>query len=179
MKQPPRHFALLPLLGACAAVDPAVTREGPELPVPVFAAGDPRVGQAGFVGETLRLHREDDGVRCTLMVFAVGDTLTLGAMVRGAFRGEVRWRVGGRTLRVPFDAGAPAKDAEVAVAGAPGPLVAHGAQFRGTSWTNIEVPLAEWLADGTPVQLEFAPEAGSPRVLPDAGFHYVARLAPK
>jgi hypothetical protein len=100
-------------------------------------------------------------------------------MVRGTFRGEVLWRVGGRTLRVPFDAAAPAKDAAVTVIGAQGPLVAHGAQFRGTSWTNIEVPLAGWLAEGTAVQLTFTPEQGAAHVLPDAGFHYVAQLVKK
>jgi hypothetical protein len=179
MVHAPRCVVLLPLLAACAATDPGATRTGPELPVPVFAAGDSRVGQAGFVGETLRLHKEEDGVRYTLMAFAVGDTLTLGAMVRGAFRGEVIWRVGDRTLRVPFDSGSPAQEATVQVMGAAGPLVAHGAQFRGTSWTNVEVPVASWIAEGTPVQLTFSPQGGAAHVLPDAGFHYVARLAPK
>ena len=149
---------------------------GPPLQIPAFAANDPRVGQRGFVGETLRVHKEVEGTTFTLMAFAVGDTLTLGAMVKGSFRGTVHWTVGARELRVPFDAAAPVKS-PVEVKGSDARLVAEGAGFRGTSWTNIELPRAEWLPDGTPLQLEFLPENGAAVVLPDRDASYVAHYA--
>jgi len=110
------------------------------------------------------------------MAFAVGDTLRLGAMVKGSFRGTVRWAVGGRNLALPFDTATPGADAKVAVDGATSTFVGKGAEFRGTAWVDVELPLADWLRDGTPLQLEFAPEHGATQVLPDAGLHYVARL---
>ena len=143
----------------------------------MFATNDARVNTPGFVGQTLRVPKEVDGVRYTLMAFAVGDTLTLGAMVKGgAFRGTVHWTVGDRRLALPFDTATPGADAKVTVDSAASALVAKGAEFRGTAWTNVELPLADWLRDGTPLQLEFAPAQGQTQVLPEADHHYVARL---
>lgn len=168
-------LGLLAALAACAGAPPPA---GPDFTVPCFTADDARVGQAGFVAATHRENRDVDGVRYTLMAFAVGDKLTLGAMVKGAFRGEVRWQVGERTLHVPFDAAAPAAASQVVVAGdaAAPPLQAQGAQFRGTAWTNIELPAA-WLPAGAPLALVFAPAQGTPVALPPAGA-FAARPAP-
>jgi hypothetical protein len=149
---------------------------GPPLQIPAFAASDPRVGKEGFVGETLRVRKEVDGTTFTLMAFAVGDTLTLGAMIKDTFRGTVHWTVGARELRVPFDAAAPVK-CPVEVSGSDVRLVAEGAGFRGTSWTNIELPRTEWLPDGTPLQLEFLPEKGAAVAFPDRDVGYVAHYA--
>lgn len=155
------------------------THLGPDAEVPVFAADDERVNTAGFVGETLRLHRERDGVRYTLMAFAVGDTLTLGAMVKGAFDGLVRWKIGGRSLSFAFDSAGSLSEVPIEVEGEPLATVApgQGAVFRGIAWVNVELPLAEWASDGTPVQLAFLPEIGAPLFLPDDGHHYRVRLA--
>jgi hypothetical protein len=179
--------ALLALSAACSgsaartaperAAAEHATVAGPPLQIPAFAANDPRVDKPGFVGETLRVKKEVDGTTFTLMAFAVGDTLTLGAMVKGEFRGTVHWTIGSRDLRLPFDAASPGTHAEATVAGSDRRIPAQGAAFRGTSWTNLELPRAEWLPDGTPLQLEFAPEKGSGAILPERGTSYVARYA--
>lgn len=167
---------LLVLLGSCAAGD-ARSRPGPEAVIPHFAADDARVNTGGFVAHTLRLHRDQDDVRYTLMAFAVGDQLTLGAMVKGAFRGTVHWTVGERQLRLPFDTAAPGTEVSVMMTGAPDfHLKARGAAFGGTAWTNLEVPVAGWIGAGTALQLAFFPAEGASQVLPEPGVHYLARL---
>ncbi|MCB9885115.1 MAG: hypothetical protein H6838_06455 [Planctomycetes bacterium] len=169
-------FGLL-LLTGCATGAPADS--GPALDVPVFAADDARVGTAGFVGQTLRVHREQDGVRYTLMLFRVGDTWTLGAMVKGDFAGEVRWTIDGRGLRIPFTTSAPAGKSQVyAEPGGAKVATAENASFRGTAWTNVEMP-AGCMRDGSHVQLQFVPANGAAIDLPEAGggytVHQVAR----
>ncbi len=161
------------LLAACATVEG--TARGPEIEVPVFAADDARVGTAGFVAQTLRLHREEAGVRHTLMAFRTGETWTLGAMVKGDFVGEVHWHLDGRHLHMPFSSSAPA--GKVPVLAEPGGAQvasAEGASFRGTAWTNVELPRA-CLHDGSTVQLQFVAATGAVVTLPDAGVSYVLR----
>jgi hypothetical protein len=166
--------------GTTTPTTPTASKPGPEIQIPVFAADDARVGKGGFVQETLRLNQEVDGVRYTLMAFVVGETLTLGAMTKGGeFKGTVQWNVGARTLRTVFDSQKPAKDAEVTVGGGTGALVAHGAEFRGTSWMNVEMPVAQWLSEGAPLSLTFTPEHGASKTLPESGVHYVARFVMK
>jgi hypothetical protein len=168
------------LLAACGTSTPTAPRPGPEIKIPVFAADDARVGKGGFVQETLRLHQEIDGVRYTLMVFVVGETLTLGAMTKGGeFKGTVQWTLGGRTLRTAFDSSKPAKDAEVTVTGGTGALVAHGAAFNGTSWMDVEMPVSQWLPEGALLSLTFTPEHGASKTLPESGASYVARFVVK
>lgn len=161
---------------ACSSV-PAEPPLGPDLPVPVFAADDPRVAQPGFVGHTQRVDRDRDGVRHSLFTFAVGDTLSLGAMVDGPFRGELRWRVGTRRLALPFDTDDALRDVPVTVDAAlsSSGLVAQGAEFRGTTWLVVELPLRDWLGDGAALQLEFAPDLSPPLVLPAGGRPFAAR----
>lgn len=162
---------LLALATAGCAVS-AGNRVGPTIEVPTFAASDPRLGQAGFVAQTLRLNHEEGGVRYTLMAFRAGDTWTLGAMVRGDFTGEVRWQIGGNHLSMPFSSMKPAASTPVAVEPATTEsLVAQGASFRGTAWTNLELG-KNWLADGTSLQLQFAASDGKTITMPDAGVSY-------
>lgn len=169
--------ALLAVLTSSCATGPA-TLPGREAAIPVFAADDARVQTAGFVGQTLRLKKDHEGTNYTLMAFAVGDTLTLGAMVKGPFTGDVRWQVGDRSLTFPFDAAKAALGATVTVDDDPAKtLRGHGAAFRGTAWINVDVPLAEWLQDGTSMQLTFHANDGALLALPDIGYYYVARLA--
>lgn len=176
----PRHvlgsIALAATIG-CATTSGVTTSRGPDVEVPIFSADDPRVKTAGFVRETSRLHREEDGVRLTLMAFAVGKTLTLGAMVRGTFDGLVRWKIGGRRLSFAFDTTLATGEIPVEVEGEAQKLTAQRASFRGTSWANIELPVGEWIEDGTPLQLVFLPRVGTPRFLPDDGYHYRVRLS--
>ena len=163
-------LVLLMLVGACAS-------HAPQILIPQFSASDPRVQTAGFVGETLRLHRDVDGQRYTLMAFVVGDTLTLGAMVKGAFAGDLSWKLGARTLRMPFDTKGKLRAVVVRVEpGESQPVQAEGASFRGITWLNVEVPAA-WLgAADTELRLVFSPAAGSPIALPEAGGSYRATL---
>lgn len=169
----PLRSGCLGLMIACAAPHGVVDGGGPRAEVPVFAAGDARVGTAGFVQQTLRLPVERDGVTYTLMAFVVGDQATLGAMVKGSFRGAVRWAVGAHRLSLPFDAANPGAGVEVRVDDAArADVVAQGASFRGTAWTNVDVPAA-WLVDGAPLALEFAATGGSTVALPGGGEHFV------
>ena len=163
------------LCAACATGGPH-TQPDPEVAVPWFAQDDERVESAGFISETLRLHEERDGVRYTLMAFAVGETLTLGAMVKGAFDGAVRWVVGERALSFALDTAGSVRDVAVRVDGKEAAVLGQGASFRGTTWVNVELPLEEWLASGTPIGLTFAAREGAVLVLPDEGHHYRARL---
>lgn len=172
--------AVLFLTGGCAGSGSITTAAGPDMAVPVFDADDPQVQTAGFVRKTLRLTEEHDGVTYTLMAFVVDDTMTLGAMVKGGFSGDVEWRVADRSAALPFDTDASLSDVPVMVHDDQGDstLVGQGASFRGTSWVNIEVDVDAWGADGTPIQLIFTPRTGSAVHLPDASHHYVLRRVP-
>ena len=155
------------------------TSPGPKVEIPHFAAGDPRVNTAGFVRETMRLQVVRGDQTHTLMAFVVGETLTLGAMVEGDFRGLVRWKVGGRRLSFAMNTAGSLEDVPVEIEGdstTPAPT-GQGASFRGTTWINIELPLIDWLSEGTPLQLVFFPEIGEdPLFLPDDGYHYEVAL---
>jgi hypothetical protein len=175
--KPIHTLAVLPaLLAACGSRDAGTA--GPAANIPVFAAEDPAVNTPGFVAKTLRLSVERFDTRYTMMAYVVGDKLTLGAMAKGPFRGKVHWLVGSRKLSVAFDAAAPGKVAKVDVSGDKATLAAAGAAFDGTAWTNIEMP-ANWVADGTPLQLTFTPDTGVPIVLPEAEARYVVKLETK
>lgn len=177
MRRPPAAVLACGLAVCAGCATPgAATAPGPDAAIPVFAADDPRVNTGGFVRETLRLHEERDDTRYTLMAFAVGDILTLGAMVRGSFAGAITWRIDGRELSLPFDTAASLADVPVSVRDEPGlELRGQGAAFRGTSWVNVELPLASWGSAGTALQLTFEPRTGEPVTLPDDGHHYVVR----
>lgn len=147
--------------------------DAPTLAVPRFEADDPRVNTAGFVGQTTRMSRVVDETTYTLMIFAVGDVLTLGAMVEGSFDGAAAWRVGDRSFTVPVtrdDRGT----TEVQATGEE--LVGRHGGFDAFDWVNVEVPLAEWLPDGTPVALEFRSGSGTV-TLPEGADAYVSELA--
>ena len=122
------------------------------LTVPHFSADDPAVGTAGFVGRTTRLQREVDGTTYTLMAFAVGDNLTLGAMVEGTFDGVGHWYVGEEAFVAPLRRDNRGRT-DVAIEGlaAPGE---HGG-FAEFDWVNVTLPLEQWGQDGTRVRLEF------------------------
>lgn len=154
-----------------AAASPASTAPRP-LVVPRFAEDDARVNTAGFVGLTTQVDRESGGTTHTLMVFAVGEVLTLGAMVEGDFDGRATWQVGARSFSVPLRR-ANRGSSSVTVEGEP--LQGRHGGFRDFDWVNVEVPLSEWLPDGTPVRLEFRAADGSHVAVPAAG-SYAARV---
>jgi hypothetical protein len=165
---------------AASCATPPATLIGPTVEIPVFASDDERVGTAGFVGQTLRRSYAQNGVTYTLMAFAVGDTLTLGAMVKGGFAGDVRWQVGPRTLTFVFDTNNARAKTPVRVSDDPNAdLEGQGAAFAGISWMNVDVPLSSFASGGTAVQLKFRCSADETVTLPNAGHHYVMLLAPR
>lgn len=165
------------VLAACVGSPPS--QPGPRAEIPVFAADDARVSTPGFVQQTLRLRREQAGATYTLMAFVVGDKATFGAMVKGPFTGRVRWRIGARQLEMGFDAANPGAQVPVAIDGrVDNEIRAQGAAFRGTAWTNVELPAA-WLVAEAPLALQFAPVAGAPIDLPGDGRDYVVQLVPR
>lgn len=162
------------LLTAC--VGAPRLQPGPHAEIPVFAADDARVATPGFVQQTLRLRSEQGAVTYTLMAFVVGETATLGAMVKGAFSGRVHWTLADHRLDLAFDAASPGAEVPVTIDGSvDGARTAKGAAFRGTAWTNVEVP-AGWLVDGAPLALQFEPAAGPAIDMPGGGAHYVVQL---
>lgn len=183
------------MLASCAATVPAIvpahepvaapetaptTLPGPVADIPVFASDDPRVGTAGFVGQTLRLTQQHEGITYTLMSFVVGDTLTLGAMVKGTFAGDVRWSMGQRQLKFPFHTAAAQTGTFASVSDNPtAKIEGQGATFRGTAWMNFDLPLASWISNGAPLQLTFVSHDGANVTLPDTGHHYVVQLTPR
>jgi hypothetical protein len=144
----------------------------PTLTVPHFSADDPRVGTAGFVGQTTRLSFVEGETTYTLMAFAVGDVLTLGAMVEGPFDGTAEWRVGGRSFSVPVTRANRGSD-EVPVTGAE--VTGRHGGFRDFDWVNVEVPLDDWLPDGTVVGLSFR-AGGRSITLPEGGGVYASEV---
>jgi hypothetical protein len=108
----------------------------------------------------------------TLMIFAVGDVLTLGAMVRGDFDGTASWRVGDRSFAVPLrreDRGR--SDVRTTRAG----LVGQHGGFDDYDWVNVEVPIGEWWSDGVLVRLDFRGD-GVEVALPDRDRWFVGTL---
>jgi len=152
--------------GGGASVERTAPVDAPILSVPHFEADDPRIETAGFVGLTTRVSREASGTTHTLMIFAVDDVLTLGAMVEGDFEGTVHWEVGDRTFSVPLSRSNRGRR-EVAAEGRG--LAREYGGFDAFDWVNVEVPLDAWLPDGTPVRLEFRPEDGAPLSVPAEG----------
>jgi pimeloyl-ACP methyl ester carboxylesterase len=154
----------------------------PALAIPRFAADDPAVETAGFVARTLRVSRQrvvgDATQTFVLMVFAVGDTLTVGAMTKQAFAGVVRVELGEQAFEGEWDTSAKepvaftaADDEAPALEGQPG-------SFRGTSWVNVELPLAEWMPEGdASLRLTFLPQDGEPIALPGGEAPFRAYLA--
>lgn len=146
--------------------------EDQALLVPHFEGDDPVVGTAGFVARTARVSQEVAGTTFTLMTFAVGDVLTLGAMVDGDFEGTAEWVVDDRTFSVPLRRTNRGR-ADVEVQGQP--LLGQHGGFNAFDWVNVEVPRDEWLDDETRIRLTFLAADGE-YVLPAPGEWFVASL---
>ncbi|MFN0059201.1 MAG: alpha/beta fold hydrolase [Planctomycetota bacterium] len=137
--------------------------------IPRFAGDDPRIKEPGFVQSTVRIERSVAGRAHTLMAFAVGDTVTLGAMVRGEFVGTARLVVDGARIDLRFNTQAPAKEPIPAVITGRENVTAAGQQahFRETHWITVELSAKEWFAKAqTALALELIPERGDTVRLP-------------
>lgn len=163
-----RSAALL-LLASCSV-------PGPPLEVPAYQADDPVVNQGGFVNQVRLAEVERAGTSYILMAFAVGERMTLGAMVQGPFTGDAVWRVGSYGFRVSFDTGQ-TRVVDLSAPAGTADLVAQTAGFRDFRWVNVDVDRAGWFPGGeADLALEFLPSGGKPIVLPDEGWAYDARL---
>jgi pimeloyl-ACP methyl ester carboxylesterase len=159
----------------------AETLSRPDLRIPHFSEDDPRANTAGFVRQTLRLVRKlpaADGTepQFTLMAFAIGETLTLGAMVHQDFAGLVGWEIGETTLGFDWDT----KDqgpVPVRVEGAELEAVGQRGSFRGIHWVNVELPLSMLGDDGTALRLRFSSPDGPNLALPSGTEAFAARLS--
>ena len=143
--------------------------------VPHFAAGDPRVNTAGFVGQTTRIDRTLGDDTFTLMIFAVGDVVTLGAMIRGEFAGTADWVMGDHSFSVPLRRANRGRT-DVPVEG-PSLVGQHGG-FDDYDWVNVDVPIEDWMPDGTRVRLEFRSEERTV-TLPGPERWFVTSLTPR
>ena len=176
----PGPLALAILLTCVAACDPPPPIDPPAqvLTVPWFRADDPRIGTAGFVSQTTRIDRAVDGTTYTLMIFAVGERVTLGAMVNGDFDGVATWLVGDRAFDVPLSRSNRGRRDVSVTARVPDSLRLTGEHggFGAFDWVNVDVPLDEWLEDGTRVRLEFRAD-GLHVPLPSEHGWFVSALA--
>lgn len=164
----------------------------PDLRVPHFAADDARVNGAGFVHLTRRIWRtlppaadaapkRADGEAAPsfgLMVYAVGDELTIGAFTKQAFEGRFTIDVGEISLVYAWDTederlfSVTAKGLE----SAPEP---HAASFRGSYWVTVDVPLAKALPERQEtLRLTFHPAAedAAPIRVPGGNRPFAVRL---
>jgi pimeloyl-ACP methyl ester carboxylesterase len=149
--------------------------DGVDVRVPRFKEGT--VLGAGFVRRTLRLDRKIEGTTYTFLLFAIGSTWTLGAMIDQPFIGKIRMTVDDATLELPFYTTRKSRDPLKAK------VVGLGAGVTGTQasagkihWINVELP-AKVMGDAPKLTLDFHPEDGKVVRLP-GGSHFVARLQP-
>lgn len=172
---------LLPPFGSCV--------QPPDVPleVPSFAAGDPQTKTAGFVRRVRLVEREVGGSRYILMAYVVGETLTLGAMVQGAFAGEATFTLdsprgsGGLVrLTMPFagEPGAvpvPLRSVRGGVVDGEDSVFGQRAGFRGYRWVTVDLPAAEWLPRaGRRLGLVFYGGPDGPVCLPVEGLFFAA-----
>lgn len=186
-----RMFGQVPRIEQRVADFLADHLEAPDLAIPRFAEEDERVGTAGFFARTLRTGRLDapspldaevspPPAHRRLMAFAVGDTLTLGALTDREFEGQVEFQVGKMSFELPWN-----------TSGAQGPIPARSkgsidtkaqgqpGSFRGQHWVNIELPLEDVLpgAQG-PLRLLWKPSQGATLALPGGPEPFHARTVP-
>ena len=159
------------------------TLSRPDLRIPHFPEDDPRANTAGFVRQTLRLVRKlpaADGTepQFTLMAFAIGETLTLGAMVHQDFAGSVGWEIGETTLDLAWDTKGQGP-VPVRVEGAELEAVGQRGSFRGIHWVNVELPLRLLDDDGTALRLRLEGPGRPTIALPRGAEAFAARLSPR
>ena len=151
--------------------------DGVDVRVPRFKEG--MVMGPGFVRRTLRLGRKVEGTTYTFLLFAIGSTWTLGAMVDQPFIGKIKMTLNEATLELPFYTTRKSRDPlDAKVAGIEAQAKGTQAAAGKIHWINVELPAKAWaLGDAPRLTLEFRPEGGEAVRLP-GGSHFVARLQP-
>ncbi len=165
------------MFGQVAGIEDRITRFyqktllRPDLRIPMFPADDERVSTAGFVTQTLRVHKrvpaagDGDLNQFTLMAFAVGDTLTLGAMTYQEFQGDVLWEIADTTVSFSFDTNVRGM-VPVRIGGAKPEEIGQFGSFRGIHWVNVELPLPIPDENGILLRLRFQPGRGDTVAIP-------------
>lgn len=154
----------------------------PDLRIPMFPADNERVSTAGFVSQTLRVHQrvpaagDGDLHQFTLTAFAVGDTLTLGAMTYQEFQGTVRWEIGDTTVSFSFDTNVRGM-VPVRIGGAEPEEIGQFGSFRGIHWVNVELPLPIAGENIVPLRLLFEPDRGDTVALPGGPAPFAAAFS--
>ena len=97
--------------------------------------------------------------------------ITLGAMTKQPFQGRVRFELDTVALDLEWDSEAKSTSA-VRVSGAAYAVEAAAAEFRGTRWVNLTLPIKK---PGAPegLRLEFLPQCEDTVGLPAAGRYRV------
>jgi|GEM_PF-4924208 len=167
------------LVAACA---PYPSAPSTPLEIPSYPAGDPRTETGGFVRQVRLVEVERDGATFILMAWRTGEVLTLGAMTKGRFEGEVCWSINSAELSFKAELKPASQRVAVRASGAPPTAVepvGETAGFRDYRWTNIELAAPLWIdGDECALRVTFAPKSGAAVSLPPQGLfagHLVAR----
>lgn len=133
-------------LAGCSSVEGPVTVP---LEILVYSTDDPRPSSGGFVSKAKRAIVEVGEAEYSLMVWAVGDRVMLGAMAKSEDRYEASFRMPQpMTFALGPDAHGNLMDAQGSE------TTASGAGFRGFHWVTFEMP-REKLPEGSPLSLCF------------------------
>ena len=131
-----------------------------DLRIPVWPKDSKAPMSPGFFRKTLRPRRTLAGVTYSFMLYGVGDTWTLGAVVEGDFKGKVRFKVDGKRVDLPFD-----------TKGRSGKTTAGEVEVDQGSVGKIHWVLfnSKGLEKYTKLSLEFRPSSGKKVRLPAKG----------
>jgi hypothetical protein len=147
-------------VGACAGTRTRVAL------IPRFAAGESRVAKPDLGGDLFRIDRDVAGQKFTLLAVAVGNTLTVGARVKGSFAGNVTWRVGNHQLKFVLGARQPPAEIPIEVMGelAGSNFVGRATGSQSFRQVDIDLPLDTLTNGNGALQVRFIPGDGGAAV---------------
>lgn len=125
--------------------------------IPRFATGESRVAQPDLGGDLFRIDRDVADQKFTLLAVAVGNTLTVGARVKGSFAGNVIWHVGNRQLKFVLGARQLPAEIPIEVMGelAGSNLVGRATESQGLRQVDIDLPLDTLTKGNGALQVRF------------------------
>jgi len=137
-----------------------------DLAVPQWKEDDPQ--RPDFVRDGQWPARKVAAVTAHLMAWAVGDTLNVGAMVDGPFKGSLRFEIDGRSgMEIPLDNEAPETQG-----GSPW----FTGKADGRTWVRLSLPGAK---ERKRLCLTLVPGEGKPVRLPGGAGSFALRLQPR